>query len=77
METGNGDDIFMVNHDTALQLEEEGKLCELSGLSTIPDFTVRILDQMSDEVFAEYNADDYIADDIILAALDELEAEQS
>ena len=29
METGNGDDIFMVNHDTALQLEEEGKLCEL------------------------------------------------
>lgn len=49
METGNGDDIFMVNHDTALQLEEEGKLCELSGLSTIPDFTVRILDQMSDE----------------------------
>lgn len=39
----------MVNHDTALQLEEEGKLCELSGLSTIPDFTVRILDQMSDE----------------------------
>lgn len=49
METGNGDDIFMVNHDTALQLEEEGKLCELSGLSTIPDFTVRILDQMSDD----------------------------
>ena len=35
------------------------------------------VDQMSDEVFAEYNADDYIADDIILAALDELEAEQS
>ena len=24
LETGNGDDIFMVNHDTALQLEEEG-----------------------------------------------------
>lgn len=46
MNTGNGDDIFMVNHDTALELEEEGKLMELSGLETLPDFSVRVMDQM-------------------------------
>ena len=53
----------------------EDSICA-NGFMKIAEF-MNSVDQMSDEVFAEYNADDYIADDIILAALDELEAEQS
>ena len=46
MESGKGDDIFMVNHDSLLKLEEKGQLADLSGLSTLPDFTDEMRSQM-------------------------------
>lgn len=39
METGNGDDVFMVNHDSAIQFQKAGKLADLTGLSTISQYT--------------------------------------
>ena len=39
METGNGDDIFMVNHDSNIKLHKEGRLADLTGLSTIDQYT--------------------------------------
>ncbi len=39
METGNGDDIFMVNHDSVIKLQKEGKLADLKCLSTIDLYT--------------------------------------
>lgn len=46
METGHGDDIFIVDHDTALALSQEGLLQDLSGLDTISDLSAPMLDQM-------------------------------
>lgn len=34
MENGTGDDIFMVNHDTMLELQAKGQVADLTGLST-------------------------------------------
>ena len=48
METGNGNDIFVVNHDLALKLGEKGQLADLSGLSTISDYTDTMLEQMQE-----------------------------
>lgn len=45
-----------------------------NGFMKIAAFMHQV-DNMTDEVYETYNAGDYIADDIILAALDELEAE--
>lgn len=39
MENGTGDDIFMVNHDIMLDLQAKGQVADLTGLSTIDDFT--------------------------------------
>ncbi|MCI6422405.1 MAG: ABC transporter substrate-binding protein [Roseburia sp.] len=39
MENGTGDDIFMVNHDTMLELHAKGQVAELTGLSTIDSYT--------------------------------------
>ena len=39
METGNGDDIFMVDHDSTIMLQKEGKLKNLTGLSSIDRYT--------------------------------------
>lgn len=46
MEAGKGNDIFMVNHDVLLKLEEKGQLKELSKLSTLDDYTQQMLGQM-------------------------------
>ena len=46
MEHGRGDDIFMVNHDVLLKLEADGQVADLSGLSTLPDFTDEMRRQM-------------------------------
>lgn len=39
MESGTGDDIFMVNHDTMLELHAKGQVADLTGLSTIDSYT--------------------------------------
>ena len=46
MAKGKGDDIFMVNHDTALTLAKQGQLADLSGLATIENYTDEMLSQM-------------------------------
>ena len=45
METGNGDDIFMVDHDSTITLQEEGKLKDLTGFSTIDRYTEDMKEQ--------------------------------
>ncbi len=52
METGNGDDIFMVDHDSTFSLQKEGKLADLTGLSTI--------DQYAEDMKAQFVQDDGI-----------------
>lgn len=44
--SGNGDDLFMVDHDAALAFKEEGYLADLSKLPTIPTFSALALGQM-------------------------------
>ena len=39
MGNGTGDDIFMVNHDTMLELHQKGQVADLTGLSTIDEYT--------------------------------------
>lgn len=46
VKSGNGDDIFMLNHDTTLELMKTGDLADLSDLSTLPDFSLGVCDQM-------------------------------
>lgn len=46
MAKGKGNDIFMVNHDTALTLAKQGQLADLSGLATIENYTDEMLSQM-------------------------------
>ncbi|MDE1471309.1 ABC transporter substrate-binding protein [Eubacterium limosum] len=45
--SGNGDDIFMINHDTMLELMKTGELADLSGLPTIEDFSPGARSQMT------------------------------
>ncbi len=49
METGNGDDIFMVDHDSTITLHKEGKLADLTGLSTID----RYMEDMKEQFIYE------------------------
>lgn len=46
MAAGKGDDVFMVDHDTVLALEAKGQLADLSGLSSIGNYTDEMLRQM-------------------------------
>lgn len=46
--SGKADDVFMVNHDILLKLKSQGNLADLSGLSTIPNYTDRMFSQMND-----------------------------
>lgn len=52
--TGNGDDIFMVDHERVLELGAQGKLADLSDLSTIDNFSVLAKSQMSAEGTIQY-----------------------
>lgn len=45
--SGNADDIFMINHDTMLELMKTGELADLSGLPTIEDFSPGVRSQMT------------------------------
>lgn len=49
MAYGKGDDVFMVNHDTLLELEQNGQVADLSGLDAISSYTDAMLGQMTGE----------------------------
>lgn len=46
LNSGNGDDVFMVDHDTTVAFEKAGYLADLSGLPTIHTFSALALGQM-------------------------------
>ena len=46
MSTGNGDDLLMVDHDRVLELGGRGQLADLSGLSTLENFSDLARSQM-------------------------------
>ncbi len=46
MASHHGNDVFMVDHDTLLELEAAGQLADLSGLSVIPRYTEQMRGQM-------------------------------
>ena len=54
MASGKGDDVFMVNHDVLLELEERGQVADLSGLSTVSQFTDAMRSQMTEQDGAMY-----------------------
>lgn len=45
----NGDDVFMVDHDTTLEFADAGYLADLSDLPTLSSFSAFALDQMRSE----------------------------
>lgn len=49
MASDSGDDIFMVNHDTMLELHQKGQVVDLSDLSTIKSYTELQKSQFTDE----------------------------
>lgn len=49
MAAGKGDDVIMVNHDTALSLSQKGQLADLSQLNSIDSFTDSMLSQMKED----------------------------
>lgn len=49
MASGNGNDVFMVNHDILLELEANGQLADLSGLPVISDFTDEMRSQIDED----------------------------
>lgn len=49
MASGNGDDVFMVNHDTVLAFEGKDYLADLADLSSIDSFSTLALGQMRSE----------------------------
>lgn len=49
MAAGKGDDVFMVNHDAALELSEAGRLADLSGMKTISGYTDKMISQMDED----------------------------
>lgn len=54
MATGNGDDIFMVDHDSLLTLSRQGCLKDLSGLPEIATYSRLALSQMREPDGAVY-----------------------
>lgn len=49
MESGKGNDVFMVNHDVMLDLEKKGQVADLSGLDSISSYTELMRDQMEED----------------------------
>lgn len=49
LETGNGDDMFMIDHDTLLDFTREGRLVDLSGLPETSAFNALALDQVRED----------------------------
>ena len=52
--TGNGDDVFMVDHERALELGEAGALADLSDLSTLDAFSDLAKSQMTAHGVIDY-----------------------
>ena len=50
MASGKGDDVFMVNHDVLLELEGKGQVADLSGLSTLEEYTDLMRSQMDEKM---------------------------
>jgi raffinose/stachyose/melibiose transport system substrate-binding protein len=49
IENDDLDDVFMVHHDDVVELRKEGKLADLSGLSTISNFSQMAQTQFTEE----------------------------
>lgn len=47
--SGKGDDIFVVNHDALLELEQDGKVADLSGLEAVSRYNNAMVSQMTEE----------------------------
>ena len=54
LSTGNGDDIFMTDHEHILELGRQGKLADLSDLSTLNNFSDLARSQMSADGTVDY-----------------------
>lgn len=54
MKTGNGDDIFMVDHERTLEFRSQKKLADLSDLSTLKNFSNLAKSQMSANGIIDY-----------------------
>lgn len=54
LSTGNGDDIFMIDHERMLELSEQGRLADLSDLSTLDNFSDLAKSQMSAQGNIDY-----------------------
>lgn len=48
MDSGKGNDVFMVNHDIMLELVQKGQVADLSGLGTISSFSSQMRSQMEE-----------------------------
>ncbi|MCC8027528.1 MAG: extracellular solute-binding protein [Clostridium sp.] len=48
MASGKGNDVFLANHDVLLELEQQGKVADLSGLSAIGNYTPQMRSQMEE-----------------------------
>lgn len=49
MQTGNGDDLFMINQDTLLTLSQQGSLIDLSDLAELNDYSSLALSQIREK----------------------------
>lgn len=54
LDTGNGNDIFMVDHERVLELSGQGKLADLSDLATLQDFSDLAKSQMGADGVIDY-----------------------
>lgn len=54
LSTGNGNDVFMVDHERVLELSSRGKLADLSDLSTLDNFSDLAKSQMSADGTIDY-----------------------
>lgn len=54
LSTGNGDDIFMVDHERVLELGKKGRLADLSDLSTLAGFSDLAKSQMTADGTIDY-----------------------
>lgn len=54
LSTGNGDDIFMVDHERVLKLSGQGQLADLSDLSTLENFSDLARSQMAADGTIDY-----------------------
>ena len=54
MNAGTGDDVFMVNHDVLLELDQSGQVADLSGLDAIDGYSDAMRTQITEADGAVY-----------------------